>query len=84
MTNITLRQLVKAGACRDQRAEFARLFGRSVVVTEALAIEHANVFDWRWAAHHLLHDAARADFEKVCAPALAKYEKVCDAARAKY
>ena len=74
---ITLAQLRKLGACKDQVALFKVTFGSSVEVTVEAAVEHADKFDFDWAAGKLLSAPARAEYEKVCAAALAEYEKVC-------
>jgi hypothetical protein len=81
---ITLAQLKSAGACSDQVAIFKVKFGKSVVVTEAVALEVANSFDWNWAAAYLLSAPALAEYERVCAPALAEYERVRAPALAEY
>ncbi len=57
-STITLTQLEDAGACKEQCDDFVRLFGTEMVVTEALCVEHAMVFDWNWAAEHLLSETA--------------------------
>ena len=78
---LTLAQL--KGTCAQQRALFRKLFGTSVEVTEALAVEHADSFDWTWAANKLLSAPARAEYEKVRAAAWAEYDKVRAAAWAR-
>ena len=80
----TLKIAQLKGACADQRALFRKTFGASVEVTEALAIEHAALFDWAWAAENLLSAPARAEYDKACAPAWAKYDKACAPAWAEY
>jgi hypothetical protein len=72
------------GACESQRDKFKKLFGKSVMVTEELAIKHAQDFDWSWAAKYLLSEPARAEYERVRAPALAVYNNVLTAAWAEY
>lgn len=54
MKRITLHQLRLARACPEQIAEFERRFGDSIEVTEEACLAVADVFDWFWAAAHLL------------------------------
>ena len=70
MATITIRQLIRAGACAEQRAKFRALFGTSVEVTEELAIQHAKTFDWDWAAVCLLPEDAREAYRQAKAIAL--------------
>jgi len=72
MKKITSTQLRRAAACEDQVKLFVRHFGRSVVVTEKLCIEHAQDFDWDWAADSLLSVPARAAYNEATAPAWAR------------
>lgn len=51
---ITLSQLRQHGACWGQRKLFERLFGEEVTVSEEVALKHAGMFDWEWAACELL------------------------------
>ena len=81
---ITSEFLRSKGACENQVKLFESLSGDSLELTEALCVEHANKFDWEWAARNLLSDAAWAEYERVCAPARAEYVRVRDAARAEY
>jgi hypothetical protein len=81
---ITHPMLVKAKACAGPRAEFKRLFGKSVEVTEALCVEHVQVFDWGGAAEHLLAPAARAAYDEATATAWATYNAAIAPARAAY
>jgi hypothetical protein len=53
---LTLRELERQFACSQQRELFQRRFGKSVVVTEELALQHARTFDFAWACEHLLKD----------------------------
>ena len=81
---ITYAQLRRLGACKDQLSEFKTRFGSSVVVTEELCLSVANVFNWDWAARHLLSPAALAEYKRVRALAWAEYERVRASARAEY
>ena len=81
---ITLADLDEAGACYDQRGEFARLFPEGVEVTPDLCEKYSDVFDWEWAAENLLSPSAWAEYEKVRASAWAEYGKVRASARAEY
>lgn len=54
---ITRGQLSTAGVCYDQLKRFDEAFpGGEARVTEEIAREHANLFDWMWAGHRLLKD----------------------------
>ena len=69
MATITIRQLIRAGACAEQRAKFRALFDTSVEVTEELAIQHARMFDWDWAADNLLPEDAWEAYDQAKASA---------------
>jgi hypothetical protein len=71
-----LKQLTDKGACQAQVNLFRTMFGESVDVTEELCASVAGKFDFYWAAHHLLTPSARAEYERVRAPAWAEYERV--------
>ena len=81
---LTLETLLKRGACADQCQRFADTFGKSVDVTPELCMSVADQFDWSWAARCLLSPEARAEHERVCAPARAEYKRVRDSALAEY
>ena len=68
---ITLKQLDRRGACKEQRNLFEKLFGASVEITKELCIKHASDFDWAWAARNFLGASARAEYNKACASAFA-------------
>lgn len=70
---ITLQLLLEKGACHSQRVEFAELFGESVVVTHELALKHASVFDWDWAAVELLSEKALRTFCEASDAAYGEY-----------
>jgi hypothetical protein len=71
-----IKQLINAGACREQVEAFRERFGKYVEVTPELCASVAAVFDWWWAARNLLSPAARAEYERVRAAAWAEYERV--------
>ena len=75
---ITLAQLRKAGACADQVDLFKHVFGKSVELTEALAVEHAALFDWGWGADNLLSESALQAYEAARATAWQAYEAATD------
>ena len=81
---LTTRQLIDRGACNEQVEAFRSRFGEYVEVTPELCASVAAVFDWVWAARHLLSAAAWAEYVRVRAPALAEYQRVAAAARAGY
>lgn len=59
---ITYTLLLYKGACREQRRLFALLFPEGVEITPELCVQHANDFDWTWAAENLLTKAAYITF----------------------
>lgn len=93
---ITLTLLQESGACNEQCDKFAELFGESVVVTREKAIEHANVFDWHWAADefltskaydnvfHVAQVAASEEHDAATTPFVKAYNAARDAAWAEY
>ena len=64
---ITKTMLKRKGACPKQLDKFIELFPKGTEVTEALCVEHAQTFDWSWAAGHLLSAPAWAEYDKACA-----------------
>jgi cell division septum initiation protein DivIVA len=93
MAILKLSQL--EGACPVQRAIFRARYGKEVEVTLAAVLEAAELFDWDWAAAHLLStpswagyrrvkDTASAEYERAAAPAWAEYERVRDTVLAEY
>jgi len=81
---ITADMLRLREACADQVVEFKRLFGDQVAVTEALCIEHAQVFYWAWAARNLLPAEARQAYGEAITPAWKAYDEATAAARTAY
>ena len=81
---LTIRRLIKAGACTDQVVLFHKTFGSRVNVTVDRAVAVADKFDFAWAARNLLSSAARADYKRVTAAARADYKRVKAAALADY
>ena len=77
---ITLRNLLHAGACQEQREDFEELFGESVEITVDTAMKHAEVFDWSWAAS-MLPPVAYDRYHETAEEASKTYNKVRDAAR---
>ncbi len=82
---ITLTMLRRAGACKPQVKRFAELFGEEADVTEELCVQHAQEFEWDWAASNLLDDdqqkiyrEARASAEKIYREACAPAKKIYD------
>ena len=82
-THITLDQLIAANACRSQREEFSRLFPTGKArVTIKRAVSLASVFDWYWAAKHLLTPEGRAAYEAATSEAWVAYRAAYQAAKA--
>ena len=67
MAILKLSQL--KGACSNQRALFRKHFGTGGEVTLAKVEAVADLFDWDWAASHLLSPPAKAEYDKVRAAA---------------
>ena len=85
---ITVKQLKKLGACKNQVVLFQSIFGESVTLTKEVVKEHGHKFDVDWLAHKLLthtqiidYEAKRtllyADYEAKCAPLWADYLAKC-------
>ena len=84
MAILTLRQLIDEGACVDQRALFKATFGESVDVTEDLCVQHAQDFDWIWAAYHLLSADQQVVYNSALSQAQAAYGAALSQERAAY
>jgi len=70
---ITLKQLQDAGACEEQQKLFKQAFGEQVEISEALAVQYAKVFNWEWAAEHLLSVLGRKAYREAEATAWKTY-----------
>src|SRR3990167_8874433 len=81
---LTLLQLQGQGACSEYLEKFRTVYGDQVEITVVLCVEQAAQWDWDWAAIHLLTAPARAEYERVEAPAWAEYQRVTAPARAEY
>ena len=79
MAKLTIKMLKNAGACASELKRLKGLFGSSVEITEEFCIEHASECNWDW-ARRLLSPVARAEYERVRAPARAEYDRVVAAA----
>jgi hypothetical protein len=84
MKRITSELLRRRGACRSQVELFIALGGDSLELTEALCLEHAEKFNFYWAANHLLTSGALVEYEHVRRGAQAKYEHIQQSAWAEY
>lgn len=51
---LTYQQIKLENPCSEQLYLFKCLFGDVATITTKLATEHADQFDFSWAAHHLL------------------------------
>lgn len=61
---VSAKILISKGACPEQVKVFKKVFGAATVrVTEVLCVEHANDFDWNWAARQLLPAPLDADYK---------------------
>ena len=65
---VTLKQLKRLNACKDQYDLFASLGLDGVEITGELCIKHAQDFDWNWAAHNLLRKPYREAFDLATKP----------------
>ena len=72
MIKLSVERLRQLGACTEQVDVFMELFGSEIDVTEELAVEHLDTFDWNWAAEHLLTAQAWAEYERVRACTFAR------------
>jgi len=75
---ITLDQLVKAGACRNQRELFFDTFGRKVEITKKLCLVHSEKFNFAWAGANLLLSPFNKKFCHFQDVILNKYFHKCD------
>ena len=71
---ITVARLKELGACKDQARLFKETFGPSVVVTEALCVQHADKFSWNWVAKKLRSAKALKTYNPVKAPDWEAYD----------
>jgi hypothetical protein len=75
---ITAKRLEELGACQSQIVAFRAIWGDDPApMTVEAALEHAQVFNWDWAAQMLLDDAAWAECERARAAAWAEYRRAC-------
>ena len=86
-TVINAKLLESLGACSSQVKAFREIFGEEEApLTKEIAIAYASVFDWSWAAEHLLSEGKfkaykEADallwkaYEEAEAPLLKSYEE---------
>ena len=52
------------GACFEQRTWFRQIFPGGIEVARHLCIQYAEVFDFAWAGHNLLHGSKLVEFSK--------------------
>ncbi len=82
---ITAARLEELGACQDQIDAFRKIWGDGPApMTVETALEHAQVFNWNWAADKLLSDAEQAEYDRAEAWAYAEYVRAWKAAGAEY
>ena len=81
---LTANDLEKAHACQLQIWRFRKHFGDGGTVTLAKVRKVAALFNWDWAAPHLLSPKSRAEYRRVTASAWAEYNRATAAARAEY
>jgi len=84
MRKVTSSLLRQKGACVEQIHLFVALGGDDRELTEALCIEHAEKFEWSWAACHLLSPKARAEYCRVIQPAEVEYGRIQKLARTEF
>ena len=82
---ITAKRLEELKACQPQIDAFRAIWGDGPApMTVEAAVDHAEKFDWTWAADNLLSRKARAEYDRAIAPARAEYERVEAPAWAEY
>jgi hypothetical protein len=85
---ITYALLTRHGACSEQLALFARTFPTThpngVEVTRELCAEHAEKFEWSWAADTLLTEEASAEFDEATLAARKERSRVIRAGNDAY
>ena len=81
---LTANDLEKANACHSQIDLFREHFGDGGTVTLAKVRKVAALFDWDWAAEHLLSPKSWAEYRRALASALAEYNRATASAWAEY
>ena len=81
---LTVDDLKQALACKDQVDLFREHFGDGGTVTLAKVRKVAALFNWDWAAQHLLSPKSRAEYKRATAPAWAEYQRATASALAEY
>jgi hypothetical protein len=82
---ITAKRLEELGACQDQVDAFRAIWGDGPApMTVETALEHAQVFNWNWAADKLLSDAAWEEYLRAEAAAWDEYLRATPSAYAEY
>ena len=83
---ITCTLLKEKGACKEQVILFRKAFGAKgkASLSKRNAIKYASVFDFGWAAQHLLDKEDLAEYKKARAPILAEYKKALAPILAEY
>ena len=84
MKTITLQQLKDADACAKQVRLFEKTFGGEVEITVEAALEYAQVFDFDFAAHTFLEQAAWKAYDEATAAARKAYDEATAAAQKAY
>lgn len=79
---LTAAKLRAINAHRDHLELFVRSFGKSVEITEALCVKHANVFKFGWPVRDLLSKEAEAVYRSSIIEARAAYASAFDQAKA--
>ena len=75
MKMITAELLESKKACVDQVDLFRSLWPNGVTPTRELCIEHADRFDWHWAAKNLLSEDGYKAYDEAKASALKAYKE---------
>lgn len=81
---ITAQELMDMDICPPQLDNFYHAFPDGVAhVTEETCLQHAQTFDWSWAARKLLSNEALIEFCEIRDAARTECQNACDAAWAK-
>ncbi len=77
---VSAERLRQRWACKEQITLFVSVFGEGdVEVTEALCVQHADKFDWDWAAHNLfLRENQRSYRDQMAEAYCVEYDLTAD------
>lgn len=81
---ITLKRILEHEPCDSQALLFHRIFGKRAYVTQKGCKKVAPLFDWYWAASHLLTYRQRKMYRRADRRAVAEYNRIREEAWQKW